>query len=140
MSATVSAFRESRFYKRFQANRRTRVRLQAVDEIDGSPVGRDLSAAKWVLVFRIYTPPAKATGQTFHVNEQMTKLVGTSAAGDTGKAEVFFTLPAAAVGDVVCEFVAYETDVADGTTPSGKRETVIEAPWEAEVFASSGAA
>jgi len=137
MSSTDDGFRRSRLYDTFHANRITRVRIQAMEEVDGVSAGRDFSATKWQLRFRAYATTA-ATGQTFLVNEAMTKVVGTTAAGDTGKAEVNVEFAAADVGDVECEVVAIDTDVADTGTPSLKKEYRIDLPWQATVYASAG--
>jgi hypothetical protein len=131
-------YRRSENYDTFHAARVKRVRIQAVERVDGILSGRDFSAAKWELRFRAYLAP-KATGQTFLVNEVLTKLPGKLTDGDTGKAEAAITFAAAAVGPVVCEIVAIDTAVADPATPSGRREYEIDSPWVATVYLSAGA-
>jgi len=126
---TDDGYRRSETYAEFQANRVKRVRVQALERVDGVLAGRDFSAAKWEIRFRAYQGAAKTTGQTFVVNEAMTKVVGKSSAGDTGKAELSVLFAAAAVGAVTCEVVAVDTLEPDTPTPSGFREVVLEASW-----------
>lgn len=130
--------RRSESYAAFHAARATRVRIQALERLDGKLTPRDFSAAKWQFRFRAYVTAA-ATGQTFRVNEPMTKLSGTASDGDTGRAEILVTFPHSAVGAVVCEVVVVDTSVVDAATPSGKVEHRIDAPWPAVVYASAGA-
>lgn len=132
-------FRRSKNYDTFHALRVARLRIQAMEEIDGVTTGRDFSATKWKLYFRAYTTPV-ATGQTLIINLELTKVTGTASGGDTGKAEGLIEFAAADVGDVQCELVAVDTDVVQAGTPSGKKEYRIDDPWRATVYASAGSA
>ncbi len=133
-----NGLRRSECYHTFHAARATRVRIEALERLDGKLTPRDFSDAKWQLRFRAYVAAA-ATGQTFVLNVAMTKLAGDEDDGDTGRAEVLVTFPHSAVGDVVCEVVAIDTSVVNAETPSGKVEHRIDAPWTAVVRASAGA-
>lgn len=139
MSTDADGYRRTEHYASFFAGRTQTVRVQALAEIDGRRAGRDFSASKWQFRFRAWTPPAVATGQTFLLNVEMTKVTGTSAAGDTGKAQVDVTFTAAQVGDIECEVVVIDTTVSASGTPSGKAEYLLGAPWEAHVYLAPGA-
>lgn len=134
----TDGYRRSERYSEFHTGRAQTVRIQAMAEIDGRLVGRDFSASRWIFKFRAWVPPAVATGQTFVNDVTMDKIVGTTSAGDTGKAQIDVTFAAAAVGDIECEVVVIDNDSNDAPTPSGKAEYKVDAPWRATVYLAPG--
>lgn len=136
----TDGYRRSERYSEWHTGRIQTVRVQAMKEEDGRLVGRDFSAARWVFKFRAWVPPAVATGQALLKNVTMDKVIGTTAAGDTGKAQVDVSFLAAAVGDVEMEVVVTDTDTIDATTPSLKVEYKVDAPWKATVYLAPGSA
>lgn len=134
----TDGYRRSERYSEWHTGRTQTVRVQAMAEVDGILAGRDFSASRWVFKFRAWVPPAVATGQTFLKDVTMDKVIGTTSAGDTGKAQVDVSFLAAAAGDIECEVVVIDNVTSDATTPSGKVEYKVDAPWRAVVYLAPG--
>lgn len=134
-----TGYRRSEHYRQFHALRARTVRLQAMEEVDGVRRPRDLSAAKWQIRLRAYRA-AVASGQAFLLDGVATKVVGTTAGGDTGVFQLAVNFAVAAVGDAVMEAVAVDTDTVVAGTPSGKYEEQLDLPWEIVIHQAAGTA
>lgn len=114
---------------------RTRhVRFQIFDRVGTTKTGKDVSAASLVVHFRAWGSPTD-TQQDLLVDVTLTKVVGTSTAGDTGIVEGYVTFTAAA-HDIKCEVVIEDQGTANAATRTGYREFVVVAPWPADVHAA----
>lgn len=134
MAPTTSGYRASKNYSAFPVGRELVVKLQAKVRLEGVVAPVDFSAANFEVRLRL-APFPLVKPVVYDVNLPMTKDPGASSPGDTGKCSL--TVIAPTVRERVhVEWVRIDTSISDGTTPSGKRERLLDLPWIARAFES----
>lgn len=97
----------------------------------GNPSGKDISAARWSVLFRAW---ADGGASTFLKNVTLTKQTTTASAGDGGVASGYIPAFTAEYRHLRCEIVLVDSNTVDAGTPSGNAEYHLEgSPWAAEV-------
>lgn len=129
----LAQFRRSENYSEFIVGEEIDVELQAIRTLDGVRTGRDLSPSTIEVHLRFYDLSSSGVA-TLIEDHTMDKVAGTTSNGDTGcvRKSVWF---AEAHAHAVCYFVAVDTTINRGSTPSGKREIQLCKPWQLVVRA-----
>lgn len=129
-----AGYRDSEKYHTFPLNRVVVVELETSTRTKEGPSAFDASSANWTIYLRM-APYPLVVPTTYDFNDDMTKIVGRSAAGDTCRCSVEVKLTTAREM-LHCEWVAADTNVIDATTPSGKKEYALDLPWIARAIVS----